>query len=145
MLKHLQKLLLILALCVPWVTNAQTTTLTVADGTETNSYIPIYGLWADANQHNQFIYPASMLNDLGGGMITGMTFYMSSPGSSPWGASATVSITEVSGTTVTSIQPTTGATAVWTGTVNGNTSTWAITFTTPYTYGGGNLLLLHLQ
>ena len=141
MFKHLQKLLLFAALCVPWVTQAQTTTLTVADGTETNNYIPIYGLWADEDQHNQFIYPASMLNDLGGGMITGMTFYMSSPGSSPWGASATVSIMEVSGTTVTSIQPTTGATAVWTGTVNGNSNTWALTFDTPYTYGGGNLLI----
>ncbi|MBO7052785.1 MAG: fibronectin type III domain-containing protein, partial [Prevotella sp.] len=134
-------MLLVAALLVPWVTNAQTTTLTVADGTETNSYIPIYGLWADADQHNQIVYPATMLNDLGGGMITGMTFYMSSPASSAWGGSVTVSITEVSGTTVTSILPTTGATEVWTGTVNGNTSTWAITFTTPYTYGGGNLLI----
>ena len=140
MFKHLQKLLLIAALLVPWVTNAQTT-VTVADGTETNSYIPIYGFYADEDQHNQFIYPASMLNDLGGGMITGMTFYMSSPASSAWGGSATISIMEVSGTTVTSILPTTGATEVWTGTVNGNTNTWAITFTTPYTYGGGNLLI----
>ena len=140
MFKHLQKLLLIAALlCVPWVTNAQTT-VTVADGTETNSYIPVYGLYADEDQHNQFIYPASMLSDLSG-MITGMTFYMSSPASSAWGGSATISIMEVSGTTVTSILPTTGATTVWTGTVNGNTNTWALTFDTPYTYGGGNLLI----
>ena len=140
MLKSIKRLLLIAALLVPWVTNAQTT-VTVADGTATNGYIPVYGFYADDDQHNQIVYPASMLSDLSGGMITGMTFYMSSPASSAWGGSATISIMEVSGTTVTSILPTTGATEVWTGTVNGNTSTWAITFTTPYTYGGGNLLI----
>ena len=74
MLKSIKRLLLIAALLVPWVTNAQTT-VTVADGTATNSYIPIYGLYADEDQHNQFIYPASMLSDLSGGMITGMTFF----------------------------------------------------------------------
>ena len=132
MLKSIKRLLLIAALLVPWVTNAQTT-VTVADGTATNGYIPVYGFYADDDQHNQIVYPASMLSDLSGGMITGMTFYMSSPASSAWGGSATISIMEVSGTTVTSILPTTGATEVWTGTVNGNTSTWAITFTTPYT------------
>ena len=140
MLKSIKRLLLIAALLVPWVTNAQTT-VTVADGTATNGYIPVYGFYADDDQHNQIVYPASMLSDLSGGMITGMTFYMSSPASDAWGGSATISIMEVSGTTVTSILPTTGATTVWTGTVNGNTSTWAITFTTPYTYGGGNLLI----
>ena len=140
MLKSIKRLLLVAALLVPWVTNAQTT-VTVADGTATNSYIPVYGFYADDDQHNQIVYPASMLSDLSGGMITGMTFYMSSPASDAWGGSATISIMEVSGTTVTSILPTTGATEVWTGTVNGNTSTWAITFTTPYTYGGGNLLI----
>ena len=140
MLKSIKRLLLIAALLVPWVTNAQTT-VTVADGTATNGYIPVYGFYADDDQHNQIVYPASMLSDLSGGMITGMTFYMSSPASDAWGGSATISIMEVSGTTVTSILPTTGATEVWTGTVNGNTSTWAITFTTPYTYGGGNLLI----
>ena len=139
MLKSIKRLLLVAALLVPWVTNAQTT-VTVADGTATNDYIPIYGLWADVDQHNQIVYPASMLSDLSG-TITGMTFYMSSPASDAWGATATISIMEVSGTTVTSILPTTGATEVWTGSVNGNTSTWAITFTTPYTYGGGNLLI----
>ena len=141
MLKSIKRLLLVAALLVPWVTNAQTTTVTVADGTETSSYLPIYGLWADEAQHNQFVYPASMLDDLSGGTITAMTFYMSSQATSAWGTTVTVSMTEVSATTLSGLLPTTGATTVWTGTVNGNTSTWAITLTTPYVYGGGNLLI----
>ena len=51
MQKHLQKLLLLLAFLVPWVANAQT--LTVANGTATNTYVPIYGYYCDEDQHNQ--------------------------------------------------------------------------------------------
>ena len=65
MQRHLQKLLLLLAFLVPWVANAQT--LTVANGTATNTYVPIYGFYLDANQHNQVVYPSSMLTDMSGG------------------------------------------------------------------------------
>lgn len=78
MRKVLKRLVLAALLCVPWVTNAQTDTTTVSDGTSTNSYIPVYGLYVDEAQHNQIIYPTSMLADLMGDSITGMAFYMSS-------------------------------------------------------------------
>ena len=45
-------------------------TFTVANGTATNSYLPVYGTWMDANQHNQFIYPASLLGPLPNGTIS---------------------------------------------------------------------------
>ncbi len=49
----------------------------VADGTDTNYYLPVYGNWYDADngQVNQMIYPASMLSGLSGKRITSMTFY----------------------------------------------------------------------
>ena len=140
MLKHLQKLLLIAALCVPWATQAQLS-LTVADGTQTNSYIPIYGLWTDAAQHNQMIYPADMLSEMTGGTISDLTFYASSPSSSAWGINVTIKMMEVTETTLSTHLPTTNATTVWTGTVNGNSNTWSVTLDDEYTYTGGNLLI----
>ena len=85
MQKHVQKMLLLLALilAVPWAMNAQT--LTVANGTTTNTYIPIYGYYCDADQHNQMVYPSSMLTDMDGSYILSLTFYQSQVATSPWG------------------------------------------------------------
>ena len=52
--------------------------LTVAGGSETNNYVPLYGTYADDAQHNQVIYPASMLTELVGSAITTITFYVAS-------------------------------------------------------------------
>ena len=118
---------------------AQTNTLTVADGSETNGYVPVYGYWADAPQHNQIIYPASMLGDMQGGSITSMTFYLSSsPG---WSNSYVVSL----GITPASDFPTATAntatvTQVCTGTLSVQNNELTFTFSTPFDYNGGNLL-----
>ena len=119
--------------------SAQTNTLLVADGSETNGYAPIYGFWADAPQHNQIIYPASMLGDMQGGSITSMTFYLSStPG---WNNGYVVSL----GTSPASDFPTATAntapvTQVCTGTISIQNNELTFTFDTPYDYTGGNLL-----
>ena len=140
MFKHLRKLLLLAALLVPWATNAQVDTTTVADGTTTNSYVPFYGTWMDENQHNQIIYPASMVSELAGDSIVGMKFYMSSSASSAWGATVTIKLGVTGATTLSSLDNTTPVTQVWTGTVNG-TSTIDITFDSAYAFIGGNLLV----
>ena len=141
MQKHLQKLLLLLALilAVPWTTNAQT--LTVANGTATNTYIPIYGYYCDADQHNQMVYPSSMLTDMDGSYITSLTFYQSQVATSPWGTTVTIKLKEITDSVLTDLVATTGATTVWTGTVNGTTATQVFNFTLPYAYQGGNLLV----
>ena len=138
--KFLMSVAMMMALTVPWQTQAQAT-LTVADGTATDEYIPIYGWYVDEAPHSQFIYPASMLATMSGGSVTGMTFYLSTPATSAWGTTVTIKLMETTATTLSSFAATTGATTVWTGTVNGNTATWAVTFTAPYTYQGGNLLV----
>ena len=74
MKKVLRFLTLAAMLCIPWVTQAQTT-LTVANGTATNQYVPLYFYYADENQHNQVIYPASELTEMQGKTITQMQFY----------------------------------------------------------------------
>lgn len=49
---------------------------TVADGTETSEYLPIYG-WNHGyyQQQNQFVYPASMMTSLVGKKLKSITFY----------------------------------------------------------------------
>lgn len=115
--------------------------LTVADGTQSNYYIPLYGNWIDAAQHNQIIYPEDSVADMVGGTITGMTFYLSSTASSAWGTTVTVRL----GTTLTpnlaSGFVTTDLTQVWQGTVTGTNPTWSIEFDNEFVYDGGNLLV----
>ena len=137
----MQRLLLVAVLCLPWATHAQSDTLTVADGAATDSYVPIYGLWVDASQRNQMLYPASMLTDMTGAAITSLTYYMNSTTSNLWGTTVTIKMTEVTNTSLNALLPTTNATVVWTGTINGQNSTEEITLTTPYIYMGGNLLI----
>ena len=142
MKQFLKKMLLVALLCVPWVTQAQTDTLTVADGTTTNSYIPIYGMYVDEAQHNQIIYPTSMLAELMGDSITGMGFYMSSLASGPWGTTVTISVGITSLDDLSSgLDAITSLTQVWQGVVNGQDDTMWCNFTEAIPYMGGNLLV----
>ena len=140
MKKSLLKLFLVAALCLPWVTMAQTDTLTVANGTETNSYVPFFGLWMDAPQHNQVLYPASMTATIVGDSITGMGFYMSGTNSSPWGCTVTIRLGISANATLSGLDNTTALTQVWQGTVNGQGDIW-INFDNAYPFQGGNLLV----
>ena len=140
MKQFLRRMLLLALLCVPWVTNAQTDTLTVANGTNANSYIPFYGTWMDASQHNQIVYPASMLTDLVGDSIKGLGFYMSSNSSNAWGSTVTVRLGIASSSTLSGLDNTTSLTQVWQGTVNGQGDIW-MPFSIAYPFMGGNLLV----
>nr|MCR5065771.1 fibronectin type III domain-containing protein [Bacteroidales bacterium] len=140
MKKILKRMLLAAVLCVPWVTQGQTDTLTVADGTNTNYNIPFYGSWMDADQHNQVIYPASMTANIVGDSITGIGFYMSSTNSTAWGAPVTIRLGITSDAALTGIDNNTVLTQVWQGSVNGQGDIW-IQFDSAYAFQGGNLLL----
>jgi len=131
---------LLVLMLVPMVTHAQTMTTVVADGTATNSYIPIYGYYTDAAQHNQIVYSEELLADIPGVTISGMKFYAN--GASSWGINATVSIGIVDSPTLSGLN--TGATLqqVWSGAVTFNSDNeWSITFDTPFAYTSGNLIV----
>ena len=66
-----------------WPARAQVQ-LTVADGTTTNEYVPIYGYYADAYLRAQMIYPGTDLAAMTGGVVNSMTFYASD--SADWGS-----------------------------------------------------------
>ena len=135
------------AMLLPFASQAQNT-LTVADGTNTNSYVPVYGVYVDDFVRCQTIYPASeiassaLAYDMTGGTITGLTYYLSTPATASWGAASfVVKMMEVTSTTLSSFVDMTNATTVYTGSLDATQSTMEITFSTPYVYQGGNLLI----
>ena len=129
--------------------------VTVAEGTAQAEYVPVYGYQYDAeSQHNQIIYPASELNQLNNGdVINAITFYPTTSTLPFSNGSVTISLANMNQ----------GTTIPWTvdywGTVSGDLFTnsvttvatinaptaadgeWTITFTTPFIYTGGDLLV----
>ena len=118
-------------------------TFTVADGANTNPYIPIYGYYTDDYQRTQVIYPASMLTQIEGLSIQSLTFYLETIPSNNWTATFEVKIGVTNANNFTSTAYLNNpSTTVYTGTlIASNDHTLTVNFTTPYLYTGGNLLL----
>ena len=133
--KLLQIASVALLLAVPLSSRADNDTLVVADGTATNSNVPIYGYWADAPQHQQMIYPASMLTDMVGQNIVGMWFDITGSWSTP---SATINMAIVADSTLSGYLNPTDMTMVWEGEW---TSSVQFQFGNAFVYTGGNLLV----
>ena len=117
-----------LDVCLPW-THAQ-------------RYVPITTYNADWGFENEFIYPASRVNEMAGGTITQITFYAMSD-SLDFPETFLLRMEEV---TDTATQPqswvhSSAMRLVWTGSVAIRDSLWTITLDTAFPYMGGNLLL----
>ena len=124
-------------------TNAYT--LTVNNGTATNSKVPVYGNWVDNHIKSQFIIPAADLSAMAYGNITKLTFY-SSDANKSWGAASfEVYLSETSETTVNSLAAVSDMTQVYTGSLGIANNVMEITLTTPYQYMGGNLMIAFEQ
>ncbi|MBR6092061.1 MAG: choice-of-anchor J domain-containing protein [Bacteroidales bacterium] len=116
--------------------------VTVCDGTVTNDYVPVYGLYADTQGcQSEFVIPASEIGILPGGQISKLTFYLSTPASAAWTATFQVYMTEIEGTTLSAFVGPSGCTQVYQGALNGTGSTMEVVFDNDYTYNGGNLLI----
>ena len=140
MKKKVFSLMMMLLLAVTGFVRADE--LTVNDGTQTTSYLPVYGSWADAEGTNsEFVIPAADLAAMNGGEISGMTFYISSSAYQAWTATWQVYLAEVSSTTLSGVNGPSVGTVVYEGALDGTGSTMTVTFSTPYTYNGGNLLI----
>lgn len=142
MKKNLLILLITGLLCDLTPLRAQTTT-TVADGSATNSQIPIYGLYMSSWQHTQIIYPENMLADMVGSSITELSFYTSAPAFNyAWQAPMLVKMGGTDSESFTSANYLTETTeTVYSGTLEVATGVMNIVFDTPFVYTGGNLLL----
>lgn len=143
---HVLSLFFALILSV-WGTNpAWADEITVYDGTATNSYLPLYGYYADSKGTiSEFIVPSSQLTALNGMAIKQLTFYLSQPANASFGnASFNVYLEEVTGSNYddsSGSQLTESKTLVYAGALDATGSTMEIPFTNNYTYKGGNLLI----
>ena len=146
-----KKLLSLLLLVVAAFTTATAQeTLTVYDGTVTSNAVPTnVGYWDDFTR-SQVVIPATDLADMTGGTITAIKFYTNiSSNNIPYTSVSTadVYLMEVDYTAIDAFEPKASATMVYQGTASfvlneaGNGGEWTIEFTTPYIYGGGNLLI----
>ena len=116
--------------------------ITVADGTETNSYVPVYGLWCDYYTRGEMIYPAEMLEEMEGGEISQLTFYLSTPATGAWAPDVfQVYFQEVEATTLSTYYTAANAQICYTGYLDGTGTTMTIVLDEPYQYSGGNLLV----
>ena len=123
--------------------------LTVYDGTETNFTIPMYMYnYEEKYVRNQYVVPASDLTDMAGGTISSIKLYTTSD-YLPYTNAATIDVylKEVNFTTFTSsnFADKVTATIVYQGQIefvkDGTGGSATITFSTPYQYNGGNLLI----
>ena len=120
--------------------------LTVYDNTGTNSRIPAYIFYWDDFTRSQTVMPAADLADMAGGTITAMTFYTTNS-NIPYTSVSTadVYLMEVDYTEISAFEPKANGTIVYQGTVDivsdGSGGKLTIEFSTPFYYGGGNLLI----
>ncbi len=129
--------------------SGQEQTVTIGDESTYSDRLPVYGTWYDADQRNQMIYPANQLGWEPGTVVTAITFYPCetlgiSGGNIKVSLGTTTSTWTISGygntpdgpieasdlTEVAEFEPDPSLTGQWT-----------ITFTTPFTYYSGNLLV----
>ena len=120
--------------------------LTVFDGTVTNSSIPANIIYFDEFTRSQFIIPANVLAGMTGATLYSMTFY--TPHTNvPYTtvSDADVYLKEVDYTSISAYESKTSATTVYSGRFSfvsaGSGGEMTISFDTPYTYHGGNLLV----
>ena len=146
----------------------ETTTvdLTVCDGNYFSEQLPVYGYFYDCAQHNQLVYPASMLTAMAGKKIKSMTFYPTTgyvddnnngsydsgettySGLNFYGGSVTFKLANLSSGTAafadedaTLITGTMTPVKTLTPSRNTSATTWVIEFDQEFTYNGGDLLI----
>ena len=140
-------LILLMALMIPWAANAQQTLTVYEDETGTSNRTPIYTYYFDAFSRAQTVFPAEDLGEMGGGTITAIKFYTTYTNEYETDVDVDVYLTEVANSTITSFVDLGNATTVYTGHLvyvknpdNNDKAEVTITLSTPYAYGGGNLL-----
>ena len=146
MKKFLQTLMLAAAMLLPFVSQAQNS-LTIAEGgTATSNVVPAYVFYFDDYTRSQFVIPATELSAMNGGSVTSMTFYTTAS-NMPYTTVSTVDVylMEVSYTSISAFEPKDSNAIVYSGTLNfvatSDGGSVTITFTTPFAYTGGNLLV----
>ena len=146
-LTYFYSLLITALFLLPW-SGMKAETLTVADGSTTNEYVPIYGYYCDTKDLRcQTLYLQSDISALAGKEISGMKFYTTSTSANvSWGAAQfEVKLATVSDADLSSGVLSPSFTTVFSGTISITSQELNITFSEPFAYSGtgsdNNLLL----
>ena len=120
--------------------------LTVANGTATNSNVPIRGYWGDYDQHSQVVYPADSLDELSGATISSLTFYTNSSASILQYGTFVIKLGTVDDfggfPSTESFLSTADFEEVFSGVLTlGDSYEILVEFDSPYTYDGGDLVV----
>jgi hypothetical protein len=122
--------------------------LLVADGSATNEKCPIESYNNDCYVHHQLIYPASLLEGMKGSTVSALTFYVNTVAGKTIDGVYNVGLAVVEddhfdgGAYGTSYSYNEAAlTAVYQGVIDGSQETVTLTFSTPFAYTEGNLLV----
>ena len=112
----------------------------VADGTSTNSYVPVYGYSYDGTGGlGQMIYPENMLTELVGKKINALKFHHDLPYSKMNGGNIQLSMKVVEDGAFASATAITDMTVVANGSPVAGETEIVFTFNEPFLYNGGNL------
>ena len=131
---------LLMMLCCHIAASAET--LTVCNGTNDSQYLPVYGFGVDTQgTTSEFVIPRGQLGAMEDGTISALTFYLQTRATAAWTATIQVYLKEIDATTLTGITGPDASTVVYTGTLDATGTEMTVTFSTPFTYNGGDLLI----
>ena len=117
--------------------------LTLYDENEStsNHLIPAYTCWFDALTRSQHVIPATKLAEVKGGTISSIKYYAQDPVTWTSSKNIDVYLKEVTNTTLNSLVEKNSCTVVYNGQLNVVDGIVTITFSSPFSYNGGNLLV----
>ena len=119
--------------------------LTVHDGTATNSSVPFYGIYYDNSIRAQMVFSSFDLTGMNGASITSIKWYTTNKNAWDYTSHTIIYLKEVDYTAISAYESTNSCTIVYGGTISrvagDTTGTVTVTFDTPFTYNGGNLLI----
>ena len=133
-------LFMLMLLAAPMYVSAQQTLTIYPDATGSSEYVPIQYIVASYLKC-EYVIPADQLEAMEEGTISKMTFHLKQSASGLESHNFQVFLREVDDPHISSYYGTSGSTIVYEGPLDGSQSTMDVTFTTPYTYHGGNLLV----
>ena len=147
-MKHKQlKLLLTFLLVALAIPIAQADELTVGNGSNSDSYVPLYGSYMDeSGTYSQTVYSSAMLSSLAGQKITQISYYPTTALSNNLkGDVVRVSLKEVDQDGFTSKTPITDMTACGTCTIEGGESQLTFILDNPFIYSGTKNLAIEVH
>ena len=128
-------------LIAPQVVRCQEELTVYENATATSTHVPVNGTWTDAYLKCEFVIPSDQLEEMDGGTVSQMTFFLTIPAGAAWVGTFQVFLKEVDNTTINAYYGPDNATVVYEGNLDGSQSTMNVEFNETYTYGGGNLLV----